>query len=139
MQPSNDWISSIPFCEVFMRILPRCLNRLVYYLGVSFHSMEYMIMANGTDNTDPAQDPILTGLIKKLPPMGQHFDYDDRISIIHIFKEWMNLSYHQTDTPIAVGTPAAPTTVAPPAPPPADTTASTDTTSTDTSTATASS
>ena len=80
-------------------------------------------------------DPLIQAILAKMPPLGSHWDDDDRMSWTTLWLEGINIVYHQSEQDIQV-------TTAPPAPAPAPTDSSAapsnGSTSTDTTSAPAS-
>jgi hypothetical protein len=77
-----------------------------------------------TSNSLPAgapalSDPLIQAILAKMPPLGTHWDDDDRRSWLHLWIESVNLVYHQSESDMSV-------TTAPPAPAPAPAPAPTD-------------
>jgi hypothetical protein len=63
-------------------------------------------------------DPLIQAILAKMPPLGSHWDDDDRMSWTTLWLEGINIVYHQSEQNITVG--VAPTPAPTPAPVPTD-------------------
>lgn len=57
----------------------------------------------------PLSHPLIAAILALMPPVGSHWDDDDRISWHHLWDDAIDILYHQPDNPIIIA----------PAPPPA--------------------